>query len=305
MRRRSRLRLLSAGLGLAAAAVLLGCQPEGALDSAAMSVTVVSPAIVVAGWAWDEDAPTTPIDVHIHVDGHILPVKADLHRPDVAAAKPKAGPRHGYAARLSTSPGVHEVCVFAINAPGTAGGNVALGCRSVTVTKPPKAPAAAPTTTAPSTTTPPTTTPTTTTPPTTAPAAAGHPALVAELNRRRADAGLAALGQCASLDAAADAYARVLAANGWFDSVGPDGSEPWMRAEDYDGDVVGENLAFGYSEVGPLVEGTMSSDGQRSNVLAPEFTHVGAGRALGDPDGTGPLQEGYFWVVELGAGGSC
>ena len=39
--------------------------------------------------------------------------------------------------------------------------------------------------------------------------------------------------------------------------------------------------------------------------MTPEFTHLGLGRALGDPDGGGPEPLSYYWVQELGADGSC
>jgi hypothetical protein len=68
----------------------------------------------------------------MYVDGHTNAVTwANLARPDVGRAYPKAGPNHGYTLTMQTTPGRHTVCLYAINTgPGTSRG---LGCRAVTV----------------------------------------------------------------------------------------------------------------------------------------------------------------------------
>jgi hypothetical protein len=149
-------------------------QPFGSLDS-----VVASPGKVqLNGWAIDPDV-VTPIPVHIYVDGHIVQVLADQYRPDVQMAFPLyAEHQHGYGFSFGTTPGRHDVCVYAINVAGT-GTNPLLGCRTVDVPAPtvstpsavtarstaPSSPA--PSTTAPSTTSttqPPAATTTTTVP---------------------------------------------------------------------------------------------------------------------------------------------
>lgn len=77
--------------------------------------------VEVAGWAVDPDS-TQSNQVHVHVDGVPTVVQADGSRPDVAAAYPGYGDRHGFQAVVPTHTGrVSTVCVFAINlAPGTS-----------------------------------------------------------------------------------------------------------------------------------------------------------------------------------------
>ena len=111
--------------------------PEGRFEAA------TSPAdgtIRVRGWAFDRDAPTTPVTVRAYVGGsHGTPGvqvvslgPADLRRADVAAAHPSAGPAHGFDATITTvKRGRQPVCVYALNIG--AGSNTLLGCRTVTV----------------------------------------------------------------------------------------------------------------------------------------------------------------------------
>lgn len=83
--------------------------------------------IDVGGWAID---PNTrgPIIVHVYLDGQaVRAVRADARRPDVGAAHPGFGSRHGFSTRLRTTPGSHRVCVYGINVGG--GNNRLIGCR--------------------------------------------------------------------------------------------------------------------------------------------------------------------------------
>jgi hypothetical protein len=86
--------------------------------------------ITASGWAIDPDT-TSPISVHVYIDGVGTAVTANLARPDVAAAYPNSGDAHGYAASLPASAGGHRVCVYAIDSAG--GDNPTLGCREITV----------------------------------------------------------------------------------------------------------------------------------------------------------------------------
>ncbi|WP_186814597.1 SpoIID/LytB domain-containing protein, partial [Actinotalea fermentans] len=121
---------------------VLGCRtltvppgaPYGAVDAASgVPERGSSPqGISVRGWAVDPDAGTAPVAVEVRVDGTpATTVTADLSRPDVGAALPGVGDRHGYGVTVPATPGAHEVCVLAVNMP--AGRNPTLGCRSVTV----------------------------------------------------------------------------------------------------------------------------------------------------------------------------
>jgi len=283
-------RLLSIATVVAASAGLVGCMPEGNQDVASVEVTVSGSTVTIAGWAWDQDTPTTPIDVHIYIDDQGLAVHADGYRPDVAAARPAAGPNHGYSATVNVAAGSHRVCSYGINAPGTDGDNVLLGCKTIVVTAP--APSTAPTVA-----------PTTTTPP--APLEAWQTELIGLVNAERASAGAGAVTACNALLGSAQAYSDTMAANQWFDPIGPDGADAWTRSQAYGGNVIAETLSFGYADPTELVNSILSSSGQSGVVLDPTLGHIGLGRTWADPDGAGPMVASYYWVIDLGTGGTC
>jgi len=115
--------------------VLFGCRtvsvgnqtPIGSIDVARNGG---SSSIQVAGWALDPDM-TTPINVHVYVDGvATLALTALNPRPDVDAVY-HDGVNHGYDATFTATAGSHSVCLYGID--GNGGTNVLLGCRSVTV----------------------------------------------------------------------------------------------------------------------------------------------------------------------------
>ena len=83
----------------------------------------------VRGWAIDPDT-AAPVDVHVYVGPAGKPFTAALERPDVAAAYPGLGSKHGYDVSVPVNAiGSNNVCIYAINqGPGA---NVLLGCRSV------------------------------------------------------------------------------------------------------------------------------------------------------------------------------
>lgn len=120
----------SAGTGanstLGCRSITLPTSPVGALDS----VTVSGSTISARGWALDPDTAAS-IPVHVYVDGRATVGTASLDRPDVAAANPGFGARHGYQVSSVSSPGRHQVCAYAINSAG-AGNNSTLGCKVVT-----------------------------------------------------------------------------------------------------------------------------------------------------------------------------
>ncbi len=112
----------------------LGCfsvevgNPIGQLDEP-------SPApagIVVSGWAFDPDTPTSPISVRIEVDGTpVATTSADIGRLDVATAYPAAGANHGFSATVPATPGTHSVSVVALNVG--SGANKRIATRNVEV----------------------------------------------------------------------------------------------------------------------------------------------------------------------------
>jgi len=84
--------------------------------------------VSVNGWTYDPDQPDVPLKIHVYVDGIGAGVgTADALRPDVHAAF-GVGQNHGFAQRVALSPGVHNVCIYAINAE-VGGTNPLIGCR--------------------------------------------------------------------------------------------------------------------------------------------------------------------------------
>ncbi len=110
---------------------LLGCRtaetpsdPTGSVDS----VQSESLGLKANGWAIDPDT-TGPIDVHFYIDGQpAAAAKADVDRPDVAAAYPAFGSRHGFDKAVSARAGSHTLCAYGINTGG--GSNALLECEA-------------------------------------------------------------------------------------------------------------------------------------------------------------------------------
>jgi hypothetical protein len=107
----------------------VGNNPRGSLDG----VADAAGGLRVTGWAGDPDAPRDPVDVHLYVDGRYAAVtRAQVERPDVGAALPDYGSRHGFDVVVGMPDGEHTVCAYAINVvKGTR--NPLLGCRHGTV----------------------------------------------------------------------------------------------------------------------------------------------------------------------------
>jgi hypothetical protein len=90
------------------------------------------------GWAIDPDT-SAPIAVHAYVTpNHGVASTADIPRADVAAEQTTSGPNHGFdVTRGGIIAGTYNACAYGINAPGTPGENVLLGCQTITVTQSP------------------------------------------------------------------------------------------------------------------------------------------------------------------------
>ena len=122
----------------AAGSTLLGCRTVvtglGANGSDPIgSVDVIAAAtggVRVSGWTLDRSTATSNT-FHVYVDGAFAARgTADGDRPDVAAALPGYGSRHGFGTTVPVSPGRHQVCVFGLDqvAPGA---NILLRCADV------------------------------------------------------------------------------------------------------------------------------------------------------------------------------
>jgi hypothetical protein len=104
----------------------VGGSPFGSLDS----ITGTPGKIAISGWTIDPDV-ADPISIHVYVDGAWGgSFVAEASRADVARAYPASGDRHGYQVTLSTPPGNHQVCVYAINVG--AGENRLIRCAAAT-----------------------------------------------------------------------------------------------------------------------------------------------------------------------------
>jgi SpoIID/LytB domain protein len=101
--------------------------PDGAPIGSLESVTSGSGALAITGWAIDPPN-TEPISVILAIDGALRVVTANQPRPDID----NAHPNHGFALNVPTGPGVHSVCAYAVNGPGTLP-NPWLGCTTLTV----------------------------------------------------------------------------------------------------------------------------------------------------------------------------
>jgi hypothetical protein len=86
--------------------------------------------VSVSGWAIDPDT-VAPISVHVYVGATGTSTTANGDRPDVAAVYPAYGSKHGFSWTGAVAPGSYNVCAYAIN--NGSGGNVLLGCSTVTV----------------------------------------------------------------------------------------------------------------------------------------------------------------------------
>jgi len=95
------------------------------------SMVATSGGATVTGWAFDPDT-SDPIQIHVYVNGVGRSILADKDRPDVGAAYPLMGPKHGFNEFVPMPAGTNQVCVYAINTG--RGGNPLVVCSSVKVT---------------------------------------------------------------------------------------------------------------------------------------------------------------------------
>jgi hypothetical protein len=127
-------------------------------------------------------------------------------------------------------------------------------------------------------------------------------AMLDSINAERAAAGRGPVALCPSLSRAAQAHTDDQAWMARMSHTGSDGSILSTRVERW-GYVrwatLGENVAYWYRSVGEVQAAWMRSPGHRTNLLAPEFTHVGLGRTQRAGDGT------WYWTQNFGRSGTC
>ena len=112
---------------LACRTVTLNYEPSGAINT----LRQTPGGFRIAGWALDPDT-TSPIQVHIYLDGHlVLSVPADASSPVVPTSVAAAGADHGYAQTISAPAGTHRVCVSGVNALKGPVAEQTLACRTI------------------------------------------------------------------------------------------------------------------------------------------------------------------------------
>ena len=115
-----------------------GYDPQGCLDS----VTGGKGTVTVRGWAFDRDALSKALAIHVYIGGAAgsanaegYAITANKSRADVNRAYPGVGDYHGFDGTISTKKtGTQDVYVYAINVGGTPGNNVLLGKKTITIT---------------------------------------------------------------------------------------------------------------------------------------------------------------------------
>ncbi len=126
--------------GTAGADAPIGCRtltvahsPLGALE---VLRTQPGGTALLSGWALDPDTDA-PAQVAVNVDGALHEVlTADVAHPGLPATWAAYGGPHGFTSTLTLPAGRHSVCAYPLNAPGTAGSRVSLGCWTVLVGTP-------------------------------------------------------------------------------------------------------------------------------------------------------------------------
>lgn len=120
------------------------------------------------------------------------------------------------------------------------------------------------------------------------------PDLIAAHNAVRKEHGLGALEPDPLLAEAAKRHAIDMAERQEMSHEGGDGSTPGdrVRRTGYLMQRSGENIAMGYDEVGPVMDGWLNSPPHRANILG-DFTQIGVARAKAG-DGA------PYWAVEFG-----
>lgn len=125
-------------------------------------------------------------------------------------------------------------------------------------------------------------------------AVAADPRATQALNDYRTSNGRAALAYSATLEAAAQAHAADMAARGFFDHGGSDGSTVGTRVsrQGYRWCFVAENIAQGQRSLGDVMQAWADSRGHRRNMLSREAREFALVEA-----------PGRIWVMVLAAPG--
>jgi uncharacterized protein YkwD len=125
-------------------------------------------------------------------------------------------------------------------------------------------------------------------------------AMLNQVNSVRAAAGVNPVTTCAPLQNAAQLYARLMADTGHYGHAGPAGEQAWdrMLSAGYNYQSAGENIAHGQNGAKAVMDAWVASPSHYTNIINPEFTHLGSGGAE-TPTGR------PYWVQNFGSGGTC
>ena len=111
-------------------------------------------------------------------------------------------------------------------------------------------------------------------------------------------AAAAPLAWNATLASTAESHSRAMANGNFFDHRDRDGRTPGDRAElaGYSGQRIGENIAAGLDSARKVVDGWLASPGHCANLMAAQFSELGAAYAV-DPKS----DAGIYWTALFGA----
>ena len=111
-------------------------------------------------------------------------------------------------------------------------------------------------------------------------------------------AAAAPLSWNATLASTAESHSRAMANGNFFDHRDRDGRTPGDRAElaGYSGQRIGENIAAGLDSARKVVDGWLASPGHCANLMAAQFSELGAAYAV-DPKS----DAGIYWTALVGA----
>lgn len=107
--------------------------------------------------------------------------------------------------------------------------------------------------------------------------------IIKAVNNERTSRGLNSLTENTKLDSAALNKSNHMLKNNYFDHYGF-GLTPWnfIKAENYNYSIAGENLALGFNTSEGVVSAWMKSDKHRENILNPDFKDIGVGVVKGE-----------------------
>ncbi|MGW3660417.1 CAP domain-containing protein [Streptomyces sp. NPDC005151] len=116
--------------------------------------------------------------------------------------------------------------------------------------------------------------------------------MLALVNSERGKAGCSPLAVNAKLTKAAQDHSKDMADHRNMSHTGSDGSSPGDRITraGYHWSAYGENVAYGYSTPGSVMEAWMTSPGHKRNILDCTFKEIGIGLA----------QPGHYWTQDFG-----